>query len=348
MKKRKAIALYSGGLDSTLAVKLVEVQGIEVLAVYFRTGFSIADVRKRRGKRSKEGSEYENPAVKYARKYGFPLKVVDVSYEYFDVITNPRYGYGSYINPCIDCRIFMFRKAREMMESVGADFLVSGEVLKQRPMTQHLQTLQLIDRRAEVQGLVLRPLSAKALEPTIPEIEGWVDREKLEGIVGRNRTRQMELAREFGIDEFEPPGGGGCYLADESFARKYREVLAVEGEMTRDHLFLLTLGRHFRLPTGIKVVVSRNAGETAALEALKSSYWFFDTVGQGPVAVVRTADARPPTNEEIQTTADILAGYSKTTDGTIEVVYRSPDGRASGSVIGRALKEELLSQWRVA
>ncbi len=348
MKGKKAIALYSGGLDSTLAVKLVEVQGVEVLAVFFRTGFAIADVRRRRGMKSKDGSEYENPAVKYARKYGFPLEIVDVSYEYFDVVTKPRYGYGSYINPCIDCRIFMFRKAREMMEKVGADFLVSGEVLKQRPMTQYLPTLQLIDKRAGVQGLVLRPLSAKALEPTIPELEGWVDREKLEGIVGRNRVRQMELAREFGIDEFEPPGGGGCYLADESFARKYKEVLAVEGEMTRDHLFLLTIGRHFRLPTGAKVVVSRNAGETAALEALKKSYWFFDTVGQGPVAVVRTPDGRPPTAEEIQTTADILAGYSKTKDGTIEVVYASPNGSVSGAVVGSALGEDTLSKWRVS
>ncbi len=348
MGKIKAIALYSGGLDSTLAVKLVEVQGIEILAVYFRTGFAIADVRRRRGMKTKEGLEYENPAVKYARKYGFPLKVVDVSHEYFDVVTKPRYGYGSYINPCIDCRIFMFRKAREMMEEIGASFLVSGEVLKQRPMTQHLPTLQLIDKRAGVQGIVLRPLSAKALEPTIPEIKGWVDRERLEGIVGRNRARQMELAREFGIDEFEPPGGGGCYLADESFARKYKEVLAVEGEMTRDHLFLLTLGRHFRLPTGTKVVVSRNAGETAALEALKNSYWFFDTVGQGPVAVARTVNGRPPDGEEIESIADILAAYSKTLDGTIEVIYRSPDGLVSGSVTGRAVGEDVLGRWRVA
>jgi tRNA-specific 2-thiouridylase len=177
--KRKAVALYSGGLDSTLAVKLIELQGVEVLAVYFRTGLTISDVRQLRGKES------ESTAEKYARRYGFNFRAVDVSFEYFDVVTKPRYGYGSNINPCIDCRIFMFRKAAEIMRAEGYDFLISGEVLKQRPMTQYLQSLQLIEKRAGVKGLVVRPLSAKELPPTIPEQKGWIDREKLEGIINK-------------------------------------------------------------------------------------------------------------------------------------------------------------------
>ncbi len=338
--RRKAVALYSGGLDSTLAIKLIERQGVDVLAVYFRTGLTIADVKQRRG------MKYRNPAVEYARRYGFDFRVIDVSYEYFDVVTKPRYGYGSNINPCIDCRIFMFRKAAELMRKEGYDFLVSGEVLKQRPMTQHLQSLQLIDKRAEVEGLVVRPLSARELPPTIPELEGWIDREKLEGIVGRNRQRQFELAEELGVDEYAPPGGGGCYLTDESFARKYREVLDVEGEMTRDHLFLLTVGRHFRLPTGTKVVVSRNAGETAALEAMKNRYWFFDTVAQGPVAVARPLGGRPLSRDEIETIADILAHYSKSESGTVRVVFSSPEGSTlpgkGGEVLGKAMERDAL------
>ncbi len=341
--KRKAVALYSGGLDSTIAIKLIQQQGIDVLAVYFRTGLMISDVKKLKGKASR------SPAEKYAEKYGFDFRMIDVSYEYFDVVTNPRYGYGSNINPCIDCRIFMFRKAAEIMRAEGYDFLVSGEVLKQRPMTQHLQSLQLIEKRAGVQGLVVRPLSAKELPPTIPEIEGWIDRERLEGIVGRNRQRQFELAKELGIDEYEPPGGGGCYLTDESFARKYKEVVAVEGEMTRDHLFLLVVGRHFRLPTGTKVVVSRNAGETHALEAMKRRYWFFDTVGQGPVALARPVGRKELTEEEIGTIADLLAHYAKGEDGTVQVMFSAPEGveNRGGTVIGRKLDRKTLEDWLV-
>ncbi|WP_456382527.1 hypothetical protein [Persephonella sp.] len=349
-KKRRAIALYSGGLDSTLAIKLIQNQGIDVIAVHFYTGFCITETKRRRGEKKPDGSSYMNPALKYAAKYGFRLEIVDISEDYFDIVTNPKYGYGANINPCIDCRAFMYKKAKELMKEFDADFIISGEVLNQRPMSQHLKAMKTIEREAGVEGLVLKPLSAKVLPPTIPEIKGWVDREKLEGIVGRSRKRQLQLAKELGIDEFEQPAGGCCYLTDENFARKYLETLSVENRITREDLYLLTIGRHFRLPTGTKVVVSRNEGEGNFIRGLKNNYWFFEPVGKGAVAIAKTIEDRPLTEEEIKNIADLVARYSKTDeDGKINIRYSSPasENRVEGTVEGRRLQEETIESWRI-
>jgi len=347
-EKRRAVALYSGGLDSTLAIKLVQNQGIEVIAVHFYTGFCITETKRRRGEKKSDGSHYMNPALKYAAKYGFRLEIVDISEDYFDIVTNPKYGYGSNINPCIDCRAFMYKKARELMKEFDADFIVSGEVLNQRPMSQHLKAMKIIEREAGVEGLVLKPLSAKALPPTIPEIKGWVDREKLEGIVGRSRKRQLQLAKELGIDEFEQPAGGCCYLTDENFARKYMETVSVENRITREDLYLLTIGRHFRLPTGTKVVVSRNEGEGNFIRGLKNNYWFFEPVGKGAVAIAKTIERRDLTEDEIKMIADLVARYSKTNEnGKIDIRYRSPEKNKEGVITGQRMQEETIESWRI-
>ena len=345
-KKRKAVALYSGGLDSTLAIKLIQNQGIDVLAVHFYTGFCITETKRRRGEKKPDGSHYMNPALKYAAKYGFPIEIVDISDEYFDIITNPKYGYGKNVNPCIDCRAFMYKKAKEIMDEVGADFIISGEVLNQRPMSQHLQAMKIIEREAGVEGLVVKPLSAKLLPPTIPELKGWIDREKLEGIKGRSRKRQLQLAKEFGIDEFEQPAGGCCYLTDENFARKYKEVISVENRISRDDLYLLTIGRHFRLPSGTKVIITRNEGEGNFVRGLKNRYWFFEPVGKGAVAIAKTIDGTEPSEEDIKQIADLIARYSKTEDGKINVKYHSPEGK-EGIVLGERLEEAILESWRI-
>ncbi|WP_029521444.1 tRNA 2-thiouridine(34) synthase MnmA [Persephonella sp. IF05-L8] len=346
-EKRRAIALYSGGLDSTLAIKLIQNQGIDVIAVHFYTGFCITETKRRRGEKKPDGSHYMNPALKYAAKYGFKLEIVDISEEYFDIVTNPKYGYGANINPCIDCRAFMYKKAKELMDEFNADFIISGEVLNQRPMSQHLKAMKIIEREAGVEGLVLKPLSAKVLPPTIPEIKGWVDREKLEGIVGRSRKRQLQLAKELGIDEFEQPAGGCCYLTDENFARKYMETLSVENKISREDLYLLTIGRHFRLPTGTKVVVSRNEGEGNFIRGLKKNYWFFEPVGKGAVAIAKTIENRELTPEEIKDIANLVARYSKTDEnGKINIKYTSPTG-VEGVVKGQRLQEEIIESWRI-
>ncbi|MDQ7055992.1 MAG: hypothetical protein Q9M89_05790 [Persephonella sp.] len=161
-EKRRAVALYSGGLDSTLAIKLIQKQGIDVVAVHFYTGFCITETKRRRGEKKPDGSHYMNPALKYAARYGFRLEIVDISEDYFYIVTNPKYGYGANINPCIDCRAFMYKKAKQLMKEFDADFIVSGEVLNQRPMSQHLKAMKTIEREAEVEGLVLETSISKA------------------------------------------------------------------------------------------------------------------------------------------------------------------------------------------
>ncbi|RUM59952.1 MAG: hypothetical protein DSY53_01700 [Persephonella sp.] len=347
MGKIKAVALYSGGLDSTLAIKLIQKQGIDVLALHFYTGFCITETKRRRGEKKSDGTHYINPALKYAAKYKFPIEIVDISEEYFHIIQNPKYGYGANINPCIDCRAFMYKKAKEIMEKIGAHFIVSGEVLNQRPMSQHLQAMKIIEREAGVEGLVVKPLSAKLLPPTIPEIKGWIDRNKLEGISGRSRKRQIELAKELGIDEYEQPAGGCCYLTDENFARKYKESISVEGSITRDDLTLLTTGRHFRLKTKTKVIISRNEGEGNFLRGFKNRYWFLEPIGKGAVAIVKPLNNRELTEEEIKEIANLIARYSKTDENNqIKVKYTSPDGK-EGVVVGKRPVDEYIESLRV-
>lgn len=346
MAKIRAVALYSGGLDSTLAIRLIQNQGIEVLAVHFYTGFCITETKRRRGEKKDDGSHYINPALKYAAKYGFPIEIVDISDGYIDVITHPKYGYGSNVNPCIDCRIYMFKKAKQIMEETGAHFIITGEVLGQRPMSQHLQAMKTIERDSGLQGLVLKPLSAKRLPPTIPEIRGWVDREKLEGIVGRSRKRQIELARQLGIDEFESPGGGCCYLTDESYAKRFKEAIKFEHDITMEDLTLLTVGRHFRLPQGTKLIVSRNEGENNFLQGFKKRHHFFEPVGKGPVALAKPLQPGCIPEEDLQLIADIIARYAKTEDGKIDIIYSSTSGEEK-TLEGYRMADEVLETWRI-
>jgi hypothetical protein len=347
-KKIKAVALYSGGLDSTLAIKLIQKQGIDVLALHFYTGFCITETKRRRGEKKPDGSHYINPALKYAAKYGFPIEIVDISDEYFHIIQNPKYGYGANINPCIDCRALMYKKAKEIMDKIGAHFIISGEVLNQRPMSQHLQAMKIIEREAGVEGLVLKPLSAKLLPPTIPELKGWVDRDKLESISGRSRKRQMELAKELGIDEYEQPAGGCCYLTDENFARKYKETISIKGNISREELTLLTIGRHFRLPTKTKVIISRNEGEGKFLRGFKNRYWFFEPEGKGALALASPIEERDLTEDEIKEIANLVARYSKTNEnGEINVIYSSPEGRIQDKILGKRPADSYIEKFRV-
>jgi Predicted tRNA(5-methylaminomethyl-2-thiouridylate) methyltransferase, contains the PP-loop ATPase domain len=260
MSQIKALALLSGGLDSTLAIKLLQEQGVFVHALHFYTGFCITEQKRRLGIKKEDGSQYMNPALKSAAQLGVPVKVVDVSEDYVNTLLNPKYGYGKNLNPCIDCRIMMLRKAKEIMDREGYHFVITGEVVGQRPMSQRLPILKLIEKEAGLEGYVLRPLSAKLLPPTVPERMGWVDRERLLDISGRGRKVQISLAKKYGLNH-EQPAGGCCYLTDPNYALKFKEALAREGSITREDLVLLSVGRHLRLPSGVKLVVARNEGE---------------------------------------------------------------------------------------
>jgi len=269
----KAIALFSGGLDSTLAMKLIINQGIEVIACNINTGFGSTKDRLAHMKNMCE-------------QVGAEFRSVDIRDEYIqEVLFTPKYGYGKNFNPCIDCHAKMFEVAKRLMDEWGASFLISGEVLGQRPMSQNRESLDKVLNLSNCDGLLLRPMSAKSLEPTIAEIEGWVDREKLENIVGRNRDRQMELAKEFGLKDYEAPGGG-CLLTDENFSNKIRDFIAHD-TFTVEDIPTLKYGRQLRLPGGAKFIIGRNAEDNAILEAIENKkYLHIKTELVGPHALL--------------------------------------------------------------
>ena len=251
--KRRALGLFSGGLDSMLAATVLREQGIEVAGVVFVTPFFGAE-------RARESAAH----------LGLPLIEQDITEVYYPLLINPPRGFGSQHNPCIDCHILMLREAAALMAAQGFDFLYTGEVLGQRPMSQHRGSLNVVARESGYPELVLRPLSAKLLTPTRPELESWVDRERLLDISGRGRKRQIELASRYGITKYPTPAGG-CLLTDPGYATRLKELLTHTSKPSRRDLELLKWGRHFRLPGGAKVVVGRTHKENEAINRLVAS-----------------------------------------------------------------------------
>lgn len=310
----KAIALLSGGLDSTLAVKLVLEQGIEVIAVNFVTPFCQCS--------RKGGCRYE--AKRAADEFGIRLKAFDISREYIEIVKNPKYGYGRNLNPCIDCRIMMHRKAKAYMEEIGASFLITGEVLGQRPMSQHKRALQIIERESGLEGLVLRPLSAKLFPPTIPEKAGMVNRERLLDLSGRSRKPQMALALKYGVNDYPCPAGG-CLLTDPGFARRMKDLLE-HTEPSLNDIALLKVGRHFRLSPSAKVAVGRNKEENERLLSLArdGDICFYPVEEKGPIGIGRGAFDQ----ESLSKVSQIIARYSDACpESEVHVARRRwPDG----------------------
>lgn len=248
--KIKGIGLFSGGLDSILAAKVIEELGIEVSGVAFETPFF--DAIK---------------AQAMARQIGLPLTIMDITDEHLPMLEAPRYGYGKNMNPCIDCHILMLKKAGQVMEKREADFLFTGEVLGQRPMSQGKQSLHIVASRSGYGGYVVRPLSAKLLAETIPEREGKVNREKLLDIQGRSRKRQIEMARAYGISGYSGPAGG-CLLTDPMFSMKLKDLFEHRKDRDVRDIELLKYGRHLRLSPDVKVIVGRREGENNTIEGL--------------------------------------------------------------------------------
>lgn len=246
----KAICVFSGGLDSMLAAELIRAQGIDVLALFFETPFF------RSGK-----------AKKSAHAMDLPFKVVDITRRHLEVVKKPKHGYGGNMNPCIDCHALMFRVAGEMLEEEGADFVFTGEVLGQRPMSQNKRSLELVAAESGLNRLLLRPLSAKLLAPTVPEEKGWVQRDRLLDFQGRSRKPQMEMAQKRAITEYPSPAGG-CLLTERGFSRRLKDLLTCKVDVETGELELLKLGRHFRIAPHTKIVVGRNKRENEAIQSL--------------------------------------------------------------------------------
>ncbi|MBP1747810.1 MAG: putative tRNA(5-methylaminomethyl-2-thiouridylate) methyltransferase with PP-loop ATPase domain [Deltaproteobacteria bacterium] len=305
---KKAISLISGGLDSAVATKLIIDQGIEVVGLHFTSIFA-----------SKRDKQRGHRALETARELGIEIISKNKGDDYIEIIKNPRYGYGKNMNPCIDCRIYMLSLTREMLPEIGASFVVTGEVLGQRPMSQRRNTIELIEKRSELKGLIVRPLSAKLFPPSIPEQEGILDREKLLGHAGRGRQVQYELVEKYRLKEFDLPGGG-CLLTDPIFSIKLKDLMATDPAYTTKDIELLAIGRHFRVSPSAKLIVARNERENEQLGSFAGQpYIRLEPVGfKGPRGLMKAAI---PNEETFLTSARILARYGKdvSPNPTIEI-----------------------------
>lgn len=324
----KAIALISGGLDSTLALALVKEQGVDVEAVNFSTGFCFTD--HHRAMKSPKHN-LRNEALRAGADLAVPVTVIDISRKYFDdVLMRPKHGYGANMNPCLDCRAYMLARAREYMEEVGADFVFTGEVLGQRPKSQYRAALATVAEESGLNDLLLRPLSARLLPPTRPEREGWVDRERLLAISGRSRKIQIAEAarRGWDADDLPQPAGGCCFLTDEAYSRKLRDWLDHQETPRHDAeaFVLLKVGRHLRLSDDVKVIVGRDEAENTFLANYRRGRWeFFATDVTGATVLVEAA--RDLRWEEIERIAAITARYGHGRDaGRARIRFRAPAG----------------------
>ena len=252
----KAITLISGGLDSILAARLVKEQGIDIIPLNFYIPF----YSRHKGNPGKDTASFVSDAL------GSELMTIDIGLEFLKILEKPNYGFGSNMNPCIDCKILMLSKAKGLMKELDAAFIVTGEVLGQRPMSQHKKALELIERRSGLKGILLRPLSAKHLSETLPEKEGWVNRGNLLDFSGRTRKPQIELAKAFKIKDYPNPAGG-CLLTDPEFAKRLKDIIRHD-ELNIDNVELLKIGRHFRISPKTKLVVGRNEKENKEIEAI--------------------------------------------------------------------------------
>ncbi|MEM2839883.1 MAG: hypothetical protein QXE18_07345 [Thermoplasmata archaeon] len=299
----RALALLSGGLDSSLAVRLIMDQGIEVIALKFTSPFCRCD------------SGGKCHAADLAKKLGIEILVVPKGEEYLEIVRNPRFGRGSGMNPCIDCRIFMLKKAKEIADRIDAKIIFTGEVVGQRPMSQRRETLRLIEREARLEGKILRPLSAKLLPPTEAESMGWVDREKFLAISGRGRRQQISLAKSIGLNDYPCPAGG-CLLTSKEYSLRLSEFLrnAPEKFTTRDAI-LLSIGRHFRI-RGDKLIIGRFKEENLRLRTLKTPRdWIIEPLGvPGPTALFESQDGA-----SLKIAASFVARYSDSKGGETRI-----------------------------
>ena len=346
IKQRKAISLISGGLDSMLATKAIMEQGIHVEGINFFTGFCVEGhthaIRKQDQKKAKR-----NNALWVAEQLGIKLHIVDVIEEYKDVLLNPKHGYGSNMNPCLDCKGFMVRKAYEWIQQNDFDFIITGEVVGQRPMSQRRETMPVIQRESGAGDLLLRPLSGQNLPATLPEREGWIKREELYGFSGRGRKPQMALAKKFGFVDYAQPAGGCCFLTDKAYSDKLVDMW--QHRSSRDYEFddimLLKVGRHIRPRPHFKLIVAREEGEANFMEGYRKQFISMYSVSHnGPLILI---DGE--TNEDdLELAARICARYGQGRDADeVEVEVKHPDSNITKYKVRPFTLDEIPQDWYV-
>jgi tRNA-specific 2-thiouridylase len=345
-KQPKAVALISGGLDSLLAARVVMEQGVHVEGINFFTGFCVEGhthaLRKKDRQRPKR-----NNALWSAEQLGIKLHIVDIIEEYKDVVINPKHGYGSNLNPCLDCKIFMVNKAREWIDANGFDFIITGEVVGQRPMSQRKDTLPVVARDSGAGDRLVRPLCARNLPPTLPEIEGWLDRDRLYGFNGRSRKPQMALAKQFGFEDYAQPAGGCCFLTDKQYAVKLADLWNTRGKRDYDFddIMLLKVGRHLRPGTNFKLIVGREEGENRFLEGYRKRFInIIPTSHTGPLALI---DGDPDA-DDIELAARLTARFSQGRDaGRVTVAVKQLDGMTQTLDVIPMPSDEIPEDWYV-
>lgn len=344
-RKIKAVGLISGGLDSTLAARVLIEQGIDVVGLHFSTGFCMNDHRRALDRPGEDPRRMRNEGLRAGADLNIPIEVLDAGEAYLKMVLNPKHGYGKRANPCIDCRLFMIHGAAEYMREHGGDFVFTGEVLGQRPMSQHMQALRMIEKECGLEGYLVRPLSAQHLPPTRPEELGWIDRERLLAISGRSRKPQMELSERFGLSDYPQPSGGCCFLADESFARRFHDLRdhTPQDDIRREDLIRLKVGRHFRIAPAVKIIVARDAPENAFLSRYLGTGWSFEALDCGSPITLVEGEPDEPTRRLI---ASITARYSdRRHEALVEVAARR-DGREERLTVPPAA-EGSLEAWRI-
>ncbi|MGK0465540.1 tRNA 4-thiouridine(8) synthase ThiI [Clostridium sp.] len=321
-----ALAMISGGLDSILAAKLVKDQGIEVIGIFFKSNFF-----------------NEENALKIVKQIDIPLEVIDFSDEHFEMVKNPKHGHGKNMNPCIDCHAMMMRYCGELLEKYHADFIITGEVLNQRPMSQNRSALDIVKNESGIGKKILRPLCAKNLNPTDMELDGLIDREVLMDIKGRNRKVQMELARKWGILEYPTPAGG-CKLTEPSYSIRLRDLVDHKEDISKKDLKLLKIGRHFRISGEAKIISTRTEEEGEILrELLEDGDLKFSAVDYNGSTVVIIGEE---TNEDIEFAAKVTGRYCKGKDDeTISIEYGRYDNSLSNSIVISPATEEEINKY---
>jgi tRNA U34 2-thiouridine synthase MnmA/TrmU len=330
----KAIALYSGGLDSSLAVLVMKRLGVDVMPVMFVTDFGCSISR-----RSGYKSLFPSP-----EKIGISVEKHYLGEEFLELVKNPKFGLGSNMNPCIDCKALMLKEAKKLMDERGADFLITGEVLGQRPMSQRRDAFGQIEKEAGVRGLVVRPLCQKLLKPAIAEETGLIDREKLYGFSGRSRKPQMSLATELGLTEYPQPAGG-CLLTDPTFSYRLRELLGRNPSPAMTEIRLLRLGRHFRAKDGYKIIVGRDEQDNDALEKIASPEDNILTVEGGYGTPIVLAEAGI-SKEGLELAARLCVRYSAARDLPKASVSITCNGKAS-QIEASPADESEIRQFRI-
>jgi len=329
-----------------LAARTIQEQGIHVEGINFYTGFCVEGHTQAIRSKDRDRPKRNN-ALWVAEQLGMRLHIEDIAEEYKDVVINPKYGYGKYLNPCLDCKIFMVGKALEWIRERGFDFIITGEVIGQRPKSQRRDTMPVVQNESGAEDLLVRPLCAKNLPPTRPEREGWVDREQLFDFSGRSRKPQKELAARYGLEDYAQPAGGCCFLTDPNYSQKLQDLWQHRGtkEYELDDVMLLKVGRHLRPRSHFKLIVARDEGENRYLQGYRSRFTHIQTVSHGGPLTLVDGDAD---DQDLELAARVTARFSQGRDAEEVEVEVARDGSEAQQLRVRPMAaSEITQDWYI-